>query len=168
MPFPIHGTGRPEIPWSTDRYAYDQWIYNTLLQLQDALIPPAAVTNVRATGMAGAIQVDFTRSEGGSYKLFWNTTASLNGAVVIDLGNSNKYVDQIGAEGVKRYYAVQASNGNTVSAYSVWVSATTLALDAVITPPDPPPASQSPTLNTETNALDDASRAGQVGQKDLL
>ncbi len=163
MASPIVTTGRPEIPWSQDRYGFDQWVYNTVLQLQDALVPLSTPTNLRATAMAGAIQIDFTRSDADSYRIFWNTVPSINGANLIDVGNSNKYVDVIGADGVKRYFAVQGQKGQVVSPYSGWVSATTLTLTTTITPPEPPASIETPTQDTST-----ASVSGVVGSPGQL
>ena len=129
-----------------------QWVRNTLLGLQAALLPPGPVTNIRATALSGAIQVDFTRSDGDSYVLYWNTAPSLQGAVRIDLGGANKYVDDIGAGSVKRYYAVRAKNGNVSGEVSVWTPQTSLALGTAITPPVPPPPTETPFIDQETDS----------------
>ena len=139
-----------------------RWVRNTLVDLQAALIPPDVVTNMRATALSGAIQVDFTRSDGDAYTLYWNTTPSLNGSVRIDLGTSNKYVDDIGAGSVKRFYAVRSLKGSVRGPVSAWVSATSLALGTAITPPTPPPAGGTPTVDQETEAIEPG-YPGQTG-----
>src|SRR5262245_30571002 len=93
-----------------------QWVRNELLKLQEALIPPATVTNFRATALPGQVQIDFTRSDGNTYVLYWNKTPSTDNAVRIELGTANKYVDEIGSGGITRYYAVKAKKGNVEGA----------------------------------------------------
>lgn len=129
------------------------WVRNEVLRLQQALIPPAVVTNLRATALGGSIQVDFTRSDGDNFVLYWNSTPSINGSVRIELGSTNKYVDNIGTGGVKRYYVVKSKKGNTEGAISAWVSATSLALGTAVPPPTPPPDTQLPLEDQESGAI---------------
>ena len=94
------------------------WVRNEVLRLQQALIPPDVVTNFRATPLSGSIQIDFTRSDGDNFVLYWNSTPSVNLAVRIELVSTNKYVDNIGQGGIKRYYAVGLKNGKTEMMYA--------------------------------------------------
>jgi len=130
-----------------------RWVRNEIVRLQQAIIQPATVTNLRATPLAGSIQVDFTRSDGDNYVLYWNTTASINEATRIELGNTNKWVDVIGSGGVKRYYAVKAKKGPVEGQVSSWVMATTLALGTPVIPPEPPPATDFPFSDTESGGI---------------
>lgn len=150
----LANVGVPEVPpGNFGRQAFDEWVRNTLLSLQAAIIPPADITNGRATPLAGAIQVDFTRSDGDAYVLYWNTTPSINGATRIDLGTANKYVDNIGDVGIKRWYSIRAKKGPVNGNLSPWLTATTLALGTATTPPTPPPATATPFTDQETDSI---------------
>ncbi len=129
-------------------------VRNVLVQVVAALVPPGMVTNFRVTALAGANQVDFTRSDGDSYVLYWNTTASINGAVRIDLGNANKYVDSVGDGSITRFYSVKPKKGTVSGPLSSWLSQTTLALGTAVTPPEPPPATDIPFTDSETDAVE--------------
>lgn len=149
----LQNVGVPDIPNGPfDRQRFDIWLRNTVVALQQAILPPGTVSNMRATAVAGGVQVDFTRSDGDAYVLYWNTTPSINGATRIDLGTANQYVDDIGAGSVKRYYAVIAKKDRVSGSLSVWVSETSLALGTAITPPTPPPPTDAPFVDQETDS----------------
>lgn len=146
--------GVPNVPQGTmDQVDFFRWVRNTLVQQQEALLPPTTPTNVRATALAGAVQVDFTRSDGDAYVLYWNSTPSINLATRVDLGTANIYVDNIGDGSITRYYAIRAKKGDRNGELSPWVSATTLALGTAVTPPTPPPASDTPFTDQETDSV---------------
>jgi hypothetical protein len=129
------------------------WVRNELLRMQQALVPPDVVTNVRVTALPGSNQVDFTRSDGDSYILYINKTASINGAVRIELGLANSYVDEIGSGAVKRFYAVKAKKGNVEGVVSPWLAQTTLGLATSAVAPPPPPATQFAYTDQETDSV---------------
>jgi hypothetical protein len=137
----------PEIPgnfdWITVRRRLVE-MRNELNKLSGTNIQPRAVVNLSATAKAGGVIIQFTKTDGDSYVLYRNTVPQLNKSVMIDLGNTGIYVDDIGASGEKRYYWIIAKRGSIQSAVAGPVSATTLALDAEITPPTPPPAVDEP------------------------
>lgn len=130
------------------------WLRNAVMEIQQSLIPPNQVTNVRATAMEGAVLIEFTRSDGDQYVLYWNTRPSINMAVRVDLGESNRYVDQMGAGTITRWYAIKAKKGRIEGDVSTWVSATSLALGTVIVPPTPPASTQTPVTDQETGAIE--------------
>src|SRR5262245_13462219 len=130
-----------------------RWVRTELIRLQQALVQPGVVTNLRATALAGSVQIDFTRSDGDNYVLYMNDTGSVNGAVRIELGFANKYVDVVGSGAIKKYYAVKAKKGNLEGQLSPWVIQTTLALGTPVTPPEPPPATDFPFIDTESGAV---------------
>lgn len=144
--------GIPEVPSGIDptvrRYLME--IRKAIKRLEGSVIPPRPVTNLRATAKAGGVILQFTRSDGDTYILYWNSTAGINGATRIDLGLANEYVDEIGDEGVKRYYWIKVKKGQMESEMAGPVYATTLALDAEITPPTRPPASENLIKSDET------------------
>ena len=149
MSRPILQVGVPNAPPGE----FFQWVRNSLLSLQADLIDAATVSNMRATALAGAVQVDFTRSDGDSYTLYKNSVPSINGATRIDLGTANVYVDNIGDSGIKRFYVVVAKKGSRDGGISSWVSATTLALGTTVTPPTPPPGTITPFTDDETDSV---------------
>src|SRR5262245_25627850 len=149
MSEPLLSVGVPDV--SSPEFA--TWVRREVLRLQQALIPPDLITNLRVTALPGSNQVDFTRSDGNTYILYWNTTASINGAVRIELGLANKYVDEIGAGGVRRYYAIKAKKGNVEGQVSAWMAQTTLALTAPAVVPTPPPATQTSFKDQATDSV---------------
>lgn len=121
-----------------------------LIRLSPSVIPSGAVTNLKATGKSGGVIIEFTRSDADTYILYRNSTPQLDGSVIFDIGNSNRFVDDIGASGLKYYYWVKGKKGLIEGGTSGPVNATTLALVAEITPPDPLPGSSTPTRSDET------------------
>ncbi len=140
-------------PGDLQRSSFDQWVRNTLLSVQANLLPPSPVTNVRATALAGAIKIDFTRSDGDSYTLYKNNTPSTNLSTRIDLGTANTYIDNIGDGAILRYYLVVSKTGGRESTPSAWVSATTLALNTPVVPNVPPPATDTAFKDKETDTI---------------
>jgi len=142
--------GVPDVNQTTDLL---RWLRTEVLRMQQALIPPALVSNFRVTALPGSNQIDFTRSDGDSYILYWNASASINGAVRIELGLANSYVDEIGDGGVHRFYAVKAKKGNVEGQVCPWRDQTTLPLDVPAVVPTPPPATQTPFEDQETQSV---------------
>jgi hypothetical protein len=134
--------------------AFLQSIRNAVVSLQSTVVPPDPISNLKATPKAGGNIIQFTRSNGDAYILYFNTIPQLNGARRIDLGLAAEYTDEIGAEGIKRYYWIKAKKGQTESSFVGPVTATSLALGAAITPPDPPPATQNPIRSDETRNVE--------------
>ena len=161
-------TGMPEIPGglSLDMDRFLRGMRTAFINLQNALLPPTIVSNLRATPAAGANIVDFTRSDGDAYTLYVNATASVDGSLRVDLGTANRYTDDLGQGGIKRYYAVKAKKGSVIGTLSGWVSATTLALGTAITTPVPPPATEFPFLDQETDSTEVSVPSG--GQYDPI
>jgi hypothetical protein len=155
-------TGAPEVDLSVP-YAQQgllRWLRKAVMDLQVALIPPTIVSNLRATALAGAILIDFTRADAESYILYINETRSINGSTRIDLQRANQYTDSLGAGSVTRYYAIKGKKGALNGELSPWVSATSLALGTPVVIPDPPPATEFPFTDQETDAVEVASPQG--------
>jgi hypothetical protein len=148
--------GSPEIPldFNTNQQSFLRWVRDSIKELQVAIVPPTIVSNLRATPLAGAILIDFTRSDADSYILYVNTTPSINGSTRIDLQRANQYTDNLGAGSVKRYYAVKGKKGGLNGDLSPWVSATSLALGTATAVPAPPPGSEFPFTDDETDAVE--------------
>ena len=111
--------------------------------------PPRPVTNLVATGQTGSILIQFTRSDGDTYVLYWNTAPTREGASRIDIGNTAAYSDTVGQSAVTRYYWVTAKKGTKESEVAGYVSATTVALGVEVPPPVPPPAVDQPIYSDE-------------------
>lgn len=127
---------------------------DALLQINPSMVQPDSVTHLTATAKAGGVIVEFTRSDADRYVIYRNTTPSLNGSVLFDIGNSNRFVDDIGASGELRYYWVKGKKNQIEGIPYGPVSATTLALDAEITPATPPPGSATPAQSDEMNIIE--------------
>ena len=154
--------GLPTLPMGVplDQQRFNEGVLSALKNLQSALIPPTMVSNMRVTPIAGGNIIDFTRSDGESYTLYINTTGSINGAQRIDLGLANRYTNDLGQGGITRYYAIEAKTGNVHGSLSPWVAGTTLALGTAITTPTPPPATEFPFMDQETDATEVAVPSG--------
>lgn len=142
----------PGLPWELDDIL--QNFRAVLAHLQDALIPPGYVSNFAVTPAAGANIIGFTRSDGTNYVLYVNTTPSINGSTRIELGQANRYTDNLGQGAVKRYYAVKAKKGAVQGDVGPWVSGTTLALGTAITTPIAPPSTELPFTDQQTEAIE--------------
>lgn len=117
----------------------------SILELRSSLAPINSPTNLRATAQAFSIKVQWTREPNADgYEVLWNSTASLQGAHILDVGNSAEWTDNIGQQNITRFYWVRAyrRSSGTRSAETGPKSATTLASNAGITPPVPPPPSR--------------------------
>lgn len=148
--------GHPALPRnvSPDQDLFNRWALNRIINLEAELIPPTRVTNFRVTPIAGGNIIDFTRCDGDNYILYLNTTASTDGAVRVELGQANRYTDNVGQASVKKYYAVKAKKGRLEGLPSDWKSGTTLALGAGITAPEPPPSTETPFTDQQTDAVE--------------
>jgi hypothetical protein len=111
----LQRTQIPEVPKNIDRplYAFLSALRRGLLEMSASVSPPDAVTNLKATGKAGGIIIEFTRSDADSYTLLRNASKKLDGATQVDLGNSNRYVDEVGASVTTMYYWIRAKNGGS-------------------------------------------------------
>lgn len=159
----------PDIPVNIDPglFAHLKAMKNAMLNLQASVIPPDPPTNFKVTPAPGANLIQFTRSNGTGYSVYVNTVPSLNGATRYDLGNSNSYTHNVGKAGVALYYYVVALIGQLVSNPAGPILSTTAALNAVITLPIAPPASQTPTTSNETGNEVPGVPSGQQYQVDL-
>jgi hypothetical protein len=141
----------PEVPSHLDvqtrRFLSE--LRSSVAEMQGSLTPPRPPSNLRATGQAGSILIQFTRSDGETYAIYWNTLPRLDGATKVDVGNSVSWSHNVGQGGVTRYYWVTARRGTLESAEIGPVSAVTAALGATVAPPPPPPASDQPIYSDE-------------------
>lgn len=110
-----------------------------------AVPAPQPVTNLKVTPLAGAILVQFSRSNAQNFRLYMGSSPDRTKASIVDLGTNNQYRDDVGKGGVQRWYWVQALTPNALSPSSVSgpVSATSLALGTNATVREQPPIDQS-------------------------
>jgi hypothetical protein len=153
MPIP-HGIR--EVPRNLDP-AHREFLTqmrNAIKRLENTVVLPQPATNLKVTPKAGGNVIQFTRSDGDAYILYLSDTPSINGARRFDLGLAAEYTDEIGQETFTRYYWIKVKKGQMESAMIGPISGTTLALDAVIAPPIPPPPAQTMTRSDETDDLE--------------
>lgn len=150
MPAPF---GRSQLPANVplDQQNFNQWVWSTLQE--GAFIPPSAVDNLRVTPQPGGNLIDFTRTDGESYTLYINTTPSINLSTLVELGISNRYSHAVGIGGVKYWYAVKTNKGNLIGPISFWKSGTTLGLAVPAAAVTPPPATDFPFADQETDSV---------------
>lgn len=148
--------GQPNFPRSVlpDQDAFNRWVMAKIINLEAELIPPSRVSNFRVTPVSGANIIDFTRSDGDNYILYINTTAASDKAVRVELGQANRYTDNVGEAGVKKWYAVKAKKGRLEGLLSDWKSGTTLPLGSGIAAPDPPPSTETPFTDQQNDSLE--------------
>lgn len=147
--------GKPTFPMKVplDQQNFNRWVLNAIENLQSAFIPPSRVSNMRCTPQPGGNLIEFTRSDGDSYTLYINTTPSLDLAQRTKLGSSNRYNHSVGIAGVRYYYAVKANKGSLGGEISAWISGTTLGLAVPAVATVPPPATEFPFVDQETDSV---------------
>ena len=153
MPGPREVHGIPEIPANTNtsmRSALTQ-IRNVVVRLQGKREPAIGVTNLRVTPIGFGNIVDFTRSNGDSYTLYWSLSANSAQASPIPIGQQSRYTHNVGKDGVKVYYWIQTIKDNGSNSKLVGPkNGTTLVSNAAVTVPTPPPSSSSPSTDITT------------------
>jgi hypothetical protein len=152
----------PEVPRNVDInvYRFLQALRTAVIKISSSVTQPGPVTNLTATAKAGGAIIEFTRSDADRYVLFRNTVKSFDLATQIDLGNSNRFVDDVGTGSVVMYYWIKAWKGGIEGPIVGPVTATTLDLDVTITPGSPPPGSQFPALDSETDRMEEGKPSG--------
>src|SRR5215472_14389673 len=108
---PMRTIGNMPTSFSPEEQAFLQTIVDAVKVRHSSVVPPAPVTNLKATAGPGSNLVQFTRSDGDTYAVYRNTKPSLNGALRIDLGRANHYTDNVGAAGVLVFYWCLAKVG---------------------------------------------------------
>lgn len=157
MAGPREAHGIPEVPSSVDPQTRSLLtsMRNTIVRLQGSREPAKTITNLRVTPVGFGNIIDFTRSNGDSYTLWWSLTASSKDANPIGIGQQSRYKHDVGKDGVKVYYWVQTNKDNgTNSALAGSKFGVTLLSNAAVTVPDPPPPSSNPIFDDSTGSND--------------
>lgn len=146
--------GRNQLPMGNiplDQQNFNLWVWSTIQEL--AFIPATPISNFRVTPQPGGNLIDFTRSDGDSYTLYINSAPSINLATLVQLGTSNRYTHAVGSAGIQLWYTVQTNKGNLIGPFSSWLSGITLGLAVPAAVVEPPPATNFPFVDQETDAV---------------
>lgn len=142
-----------EIPLNFDWPEVRRLLQDLRRTVLDSATPPIGVTNLRATGKAYSILVQWTVDDADKWYLWASDTPNISEAVLIDVGNSNQWVDDVGQTGKKRYYWMVSQKGanllNTVGP----VNATSVDFNVPVPTPDPPPAQDDGGTDYTTDRL---------------
>jgi len=115
-----------------------------LLQTRNRLAVPDAPTNFKATAQAFSVYLAWTTSaDADYYEVLVSPSASTKDVNMrtVDVGNSGRWVDNVGNSGVQRWYWVRARKlSGGISTETGPVTATTLAAATGSAQPAPPPA----------------------------
>lgn len=123
-----------------------------VLSLREAQTPPPTPSNLQVTPEAFGNLIQWTRATTSDYsEVLWNTSPDLKTAIVVFVGNSQTWTDNVGQAGIKRWYWVRAGkNSGARSIESAPIAGTTLASGTAVAPPRVPPAGQQQRINTRT------------------
>jgi hypothetical protein len=113
---------------------------NTVVQLRSAQAPMAAPSNFRGTALAFAALIEWTRiTNADYYEILWNTTANLKTATVQGVGDSQRWVDNVGKDAITRYYWVRARRFSGAKSTETGPAVVTTLAAATGTAPKQPP-----------------------------
>jgi hypothetical protein len=142
----VRQRGVPEVPLDAPSRDWLVELRQNVVDLRGTLAVPNAPSNFKATALAFAVLLQWTRGQNSDgTQVLWNSTPTLAGANIIDVGGSAQHVDYVGNTAITRFYWVRSydsqaptSSPSTSSAVGP-LSATTLASGVGVTPPAPPP-----------------------------
>jgi hypothetical protein len=136
----------PEVPQHLDNATrhFLSSLRETVLGLRGQLAPPTVPTNLKVTPISFGNLVQWTRSVNADwFEVLWNTVPDLATAQIVPVGDAAQWTDNIGKNGILRYYWVRAARNNGYrSNPSAPLSGTSLASGTAVTPPPPPPPYQ--------------------------
>ena len=155
----------PEVPGDFGKNKAER---DLLVEMRQAVIdlrgpqtPPTAPTNFKVTPMGFANLLQWTRGiNADGTHVYWNSKASLAGAVQIDVGSSHQHLDYVGSAGVTRYYWIQSYDSQVQfhgsgSVEVGPVAGTTLASGTGVAVPTPPPPGQQQVTQGQTGQVID-------------
>lgn len=128
----------------------------TVLQLQGVAAPPGLPANLKVTPQSFGNLIQWSRGTGADFhEVLWNTKPTIINAQVVPVQNAAQWQDNIGKNGVQRWYWVRAVKQVALHAVTRTVevgpiSGTTLASGTGVTPPTPPPSGVNQALNERT------------------
>jgi hypothetical protein len=134
--------GIPEVPLHLDQTTQQflQALRTQVIKLRSSQAPVAIPSNFKVTAQAFSNTLQFTRVPlADYYEVLWSSSPNMNGAHVVDIGNSAQWTDNVGQTGITRYYAVRARlNTGARSLNTQIAKSTTLPSATGVNPPDPP------------------------------
>jgi hypothetical protein len=141
-----------------------------VVELRKAQAPLAQPTNLKGTALAFAALIEWTRvTNADYYEVLWNSSGTLKTAVVQAVGDSQRWIDNVGQTAIKRYYWVRARRYNGASSLPAGaVIVTTLAAAAGVAPTAPPPAGHIQITNQATGHIVYLPVAGSSGRLNSL
>jgi hypothetical protein len=110
----------------TGQYGRAAWFDDVQLTQAAAVLPPAAPTNVTATGTSGQVALSWTSSSGAtSYNIYRGTSSGGEGSTPVATGITSASYTMTGlTNGTAYYFTVAAVNAGGVSGYSNQATAT--------------------------------------------
>lgn len=125
-----------------------------LISLRGTQAPPALAKNIVVTPQAFSNLLQFTRAfDADRYEVRHSQSANPNdpSTVIVDIGSTNQWVDQVGNTGItKTYWIRSVKNNGVMSQWSAPFSGQTLASGTGVTPPTPPPSGQGIVVDQQT------------------
>lgn len=156
----IRGVG--ELPINGTLSRFERRILGDIRQNQNAQVqaqvPPRVPVGLKVTAQAFSNLVQFVRTDGDYYEVLWSNTPDISKAVLVNIGSSQHWTDNVGQSGVKRFYWVRAvralaSRQAIRSPVTASVSATTLASGTGVTPPPNPTTADQQVLDYTTGKI---------------
>jgi hypothetical protein len=152
--------GIGEIPFGTGMSAITRqmMVSNRAVSLknQKAQAPPSPPSNLKVTAQPFGNLVQWTRSaDADSQELLIGATPSTAAATIINVGNTCKYVDNIGQSGITHFYWVRSVKTSGQRSTEIgYVTGTSLASNMGVTPPIAPPPAQVQVFNSQLGRID--------------
>lgn len=131
-------------------------VRKTLIQLQGTVASPGLPLNLKVTPQAFSNTIQWSRGYGADYhEVLWNTVPTVNNANVVPVQNGQQWTHNVGQSGQKFYYWVRAVKQAAPHAITRTIelgpiAGTTLASNAGVAPPVPPPSGVNQVLDQRT------------------
>lgn len=148
--------GIPEVPLGIKDAALRRHLQDMrecLLEIRSSQAPPNQPSNFKITPQAFGNLIAWTRAVNADfYEVLWNTTPQIKGAVIVSVGNSQQWMDNIGQAAVKRWYWVRSGKNTGARSIEIGpIAGTSLAAGTGVTPPTVPVSHQVPVLDQTRN-----------------
>jgi len=128
----------------------------SIVQLQGQIASPGMPSNLKVTPQAFGNLIQWSRGTGADFhEVLWNTSPTVINANVVPVQNAAQWADNVGKNGIKRWYWVRAVKQTALHAVTRTtelgpIAGTTLASGSAVTPPTPPAPGVNQVLNQRT------------------